>query len=87
MIKPDDTPEGRALDAVRHRFLAHIARHGPVPVAEMPVRWPLTRYHARRVIRDLSREGLICFARRVEGRAPVLTLTDAGRRAVDTRSP
>lgn len=87
MIKPDNTAEARALDAVRHRFLTHIARHGPVPVARLPVRWPLTRYHARLVVRDLSRDGLVCFARTVDERATVLALTDAGRRVVEERSP
>lgn len=80
MIKPSSSPQAKALEAVRRSILGHVARTGPVPVSSLPVRWPLTRHHVRLVVRDLSRDGLVSFARRIDDRAPVLALTDEGRR-------
>ena len=82
MIRPANTAPARALEEARRAILDHVAREGPVPVAELPSAWPLTRHHARLVVRDLSRDGLLAFARRIEDRAPVLVLTETGRRAM-----
>lgn len=84
MIKPDETAQARALEAARRQILEHVARSGPVPVTSLPVRWPLTRHQARLVVRDLSRDGMVSFARRIQDRTPVLAITDTGRRALGT---
>lgn len=81
MIRPATTAPARALEEARRAILDHLAHQGPVPLAELPSAWPLTRHHTRLVVRDLSRDGLLAFARRIEDRAPVLVLTDTGRRA------
>lgn len=87
MIRPTMTPRARALETARRQVLEQVARRGTVPLAELATGWPHTRHHARLVVRDLSRDGLVAFARRLEDRAPVLALTDDGRRTLGVDRP
>lgn len=82
MVRPDMTPRASALDTARRQVLEQVAGRGPVPLAELATGWPHTRHHARLAARDLSRDGLVAFATRLEDRAPVLALTDHGRRTL-----
>jgi DNA-binding MarR family transcriptional regulator len=82
MIRPNVTRQAWAVETARRQVLAQVARRGPVPLAELATAWPHTRHQTRLVVRDLSRDGLVAFARRLEDRAPVLALTADGRRAL-----
>lgn len=82
MIRPSVTPQARALETARRQVLEEVARHGTVALSELPAGWPHTRHHVRLVVQDLSRDGMVAFARRIGDRAPVLALTDDGRRAL-----
>ena len=82
MIRTARSAPARALEQARHRILEHVDR--AAPVQEMPVGWPMTRHHVRMVVRDLSREGLVSLRRAPGSRLPVLTLTPAGRHALDS---
>lgn len=69
------------LDRPRRQLLEHLEWAGPLPVAELPRRWPLTGYHVRLVIRQLTADGLVEVHR--NGRyAPRIDLTQAGRLAL-----
>lgn len=82
MIRPANTAPARALEGARREILQHLARRGPAPMAELPSTWPMTRHLTRLVVRDLRRDGLLASARRIEDRAPVLVLTETGRRVM-----
>lgn len=85
MIKPHDTREAGALETARRRILEHVARNGAVPLTDLPSRWPLTRHHVRLVARDLALDGMVSMATRLGDRAPVLAITDTGRRTLETK--
>lgn len=82
MIRPNGTRRAGALETARRQVLGQVARRGAVPLAELATGWPQTRHQTRLVVRDLSRDGLVAFARRLEDRAPVLALTDDGRQTL-----
>ncbi|MGK7312010.1 MAG: hypothetical protein ACN0LA_07185 [Candidatus Longimicrobiales bacterium M2_2A_002] len=84
MIHPAITIQARALADARRTLLDHVAEAGPLPMAALPARWPMTRFLARKVVLDLSRDGLVAFARSEPGGPPLLEVTDAGRRVIET---
>jgi hypothetical protein len=53
------TGSGHALQALREALLAQAARPEGLDVGALPVRWPLTRFHVRAVLRQLAAEGLV----------------------------
>lgn len=84
MIHPATTIQARALAEARRTLLGHVAERGPLPMAAIPTRWPMTRYLARKVVLDLSRDGLVAFSRSGAGSPPMLEITEAGRKAIGT---
>lgn len=67
------------LERARRYILEYVARQGPVPPSAMPRRWPATRHHARLVVGDLTREGLMTVVHRPPAQRPLLSLTARGR--------
>ena len=72
----------RALEDTRREILERVDSEGPVPVATLPVAWPLTRHHLRLVVRDLARDGLAVYTRPPGSTRPLLSVTPAGRSAL-----
>lgn len=87
MIHSAATIRAAALAEARWTLLDHVAESGPLPMAALPARWPMTRHLARKVVLDLSRDGLVGFSRDGPGSPPLLEVTAAGRRAVAEREP
>jgi predicted ArsR family transcriptional regulator len=70
----------RLVGETRRRILRGLERRGPLAVAELGLRWPLTRPLARYVVEALIEEGEIEWVGPARGRA-VLRLTDRGHRS------
>ena len=85
MIKPVTTVPGNgagsAIDGLKDRILARVTAEAPLPLSALDARWPVTRHHVRLVVLELSRDGLVSFARSDENGMPLLCITGAGRAA------
>ncbi len=87
MIDFARTDAAPALESANREVLAQLSRRGPVPVAALAGRWPVTRHHVRLVVSGLTREGLVSVVHRPPSRQPLVSLTPRGRAALERSGP
>jgi DNA-binding MarR family transcriptional regulator len=83
MTDPLHASSTAPVERARRKVLDYVARQGPVPPTAMPGHWPATRHHARLVVGDLTREGLVRVVHRPPAKRPLLSLTTRGRAALE----
>lgn len=72
----------RLLAAHKERILEALDREGPLAVAELPRRWPVTRAVVAHLVEELEREGAVVpVAMMRTSRAPVYARTPEAWRA------
>jgi DNA-binding MarR family transcriptional regulator len=83
----DDELSGTGMTIAQFSVLRHIARGGAMPLSRLAEALVMDRTSLYRALAPLERLGWVATGDAPKGRARIVTLTDAGRAAMEAATP